>query len=521
MRKNGSRCRLLFVMFALFSAFLSVEAAQKSKPRPAAGRTVTLPDAGIKIRMVPDSELQMLPPLQGDGALKSDGTLVYRAHNLWRHSQLLAFWKGKEVSASLASVNFPPVTEPDAFVLADESSKWKPYDRIPDEEELRQWAELFTGEKITEMTKLAGMGDFSWRKCQTPKPEHCIYFGQNKSRSSAPQMLCLLFQRQEAAAPKSREWDRLTDSCALSVRVIPRAAGGAVSVSNPSPDTAPSSYYAERLTQAKKSIAGMHGWYIRETPNYIFVSNQTSRNDIKRLQSNLEAARDIFRRYFPPEKDRSCVGVVKLFNLREEFLRYPGAEEWQGGFWSPASRELVISPLDPEIDDKTNDIFMRQTTLHEGFHQYIFYASNEIDPALWFNEGCAQFFQFSDPRRGEVGLLDKDTEARLVVAVDHADSDLARFLSLDHEQFYRENERNQNYALAHALMYYLLRGAPANGDKDFAAIPQRYVAALRNARDLDKAREIALDGIDTRKLATRLKNFWHDKKQIRNARRKK
>lgn len=519
MKESGYRCRLLFIMFALFSAFLPAEAAPKNRPRPAAGRTVTLPDAGIKIRMVPNTELQMLPPLRSDAARKSDGTPVYRVHNLWRHSQLLAIWNGKEVAAILASVKFPPVAKPSRFVMSDETSKWTPYDRIPDEDELRRWAELFTGENVTEITKLAGMGDFSWRKCKTQKPEMCLYFGQGKNNSD-PQMLFLLFQWQEDADSRSREWNRLADSCALSVRAIPRSSAGSAAAA-PSSESAQDPYYAERLAQAKKSIEGMRGWYIRETPNYIFVSNQRSRNDIKRLQSNLEAARTVFLRYFPPEKERSCVGVVKLFNHREEFLRYPGAEEWQGGFWYSGTRELVISPLDPGVDDRTNDKFIRQTTLHEGFHQYIFYASNEIDPALWFNEGCAQFFQYSDPRRGEIGNLEKDTEALLVAAVDRADADLARYLSLGHEQFYAEKVRIQNYALAHALMYYLLRGAPANGDKDFAAIPQRYVEALRKTRDLDEARKIAFKGIDTRKLSSRLKQFWHDKRQIRKARLKK
>ena len=525
MSTHGRRyLSLVLVMFFLFAASFLSEAA-RNRPRPAAGRTVTLPDAGIKIRMIPNVELQMLPPLGSDGIRKSDGKPAYRARNLWRHSQLLAFWNGREASATLASVKFPPVAQPENFVMSDETSKWKPYDWIPEDDELRQWAELFTNEKVTEITKLAGMGEFSWRKCQTGKPGLCLYFGQGKNRSTAPQMLFLMFWRQGSADPKSREWDRLTDNCALSVQAIPRSAGGAASSSPSSPSSNSASvqdpYYAERLAQAKKSIEGMRGWYIRETPNYIFVSNQRSRNDSKRLQSNLETARAIFRRCFPPENDRSCVGVVKLFNHREEFLRYSRAEEWMGGFWSSRTRELVISPLNPEFDDNKNDEWMRQVTLHEGFHQYIFYASNEIDPALWFNEGCAEFFEYSDPRRGEVGLLDKDIEALLVAAVDNADDDLARFLSLDYEQFYAEKEREQNYMLAHALMYYLLRGAPANGENAFAAIPRRYIDALRKTKDLSRAQAIAFEGIDTRKLASKLKHFWHDKKQLRKARQKK
>ena len=496
-------------------------AAPKGKSRSSSGgRTVTLSDAGIKLRMIPNVEQQILPALQIGGVLKSDGTPFYRTHDLWIHAQLLSLWGGEDVSAALASVKFPPATKPYALVRIEEPSKWTSYDRVPEDAELRSWAERFTGEKIGEITKLSGISDFTWRRLKTEKPELHLFFGHAKN-SRQLQMIFLFFCWQESAASRSKECTRLAESCALSVRLIPRSAAAGDKDKAPRAGSAPNDEYARRLAQAKKSIAGMRDWNILETPNYIFVSNQRSRNDIQRYQSALESAREVFRRYFPPEKDASCVGVVKLFNQRDEFLRYLDAKEWMGGFWNNGTRELVISPLDSRVDSKINEREIRKTTLHEGFHQYIFYVSNEINPALWFNEGCAQFFEFTDSRRGEVGDLDKETEARLATAVERADDDLARFISLDIDQFYEEGSREQNYALAHALMYYLLRGAPANGDNTFTALPRRYVEALRKTKDLTKARETALEGVDTRKLASRLKNFWRDKKKLRKARQRK
>ena len=497
-------------------------AAPKGKSRSSSGgRTVTLSDAGIKLRMIPNVEQQILPALQIGGVLKSDGTPFYRTQDLWIHAQLLSLWGGEDASAVLASVKFPPAAKPDALVRIEEPSKWTSYDRVPEDAELRSWAERFTGEKIGEITKLSGISDFTWRRLKTEKPELHLFFGHAKN-SGQLQMIFLFFRWQESAASRSKECTRLAESCALSVRLIPRSAAAGDKDKAPRAGSAPNDEYARRLAQAKKSIAGMRDWNILETPNYIFVSNQRSRNDIQRLQSDLEAARGIFRRYFPPEEERACVGVVKLFGHREEYLRYAGAGfEWTGGLWNSGTRELLVSPLDPQFDSKAIEKFMREVTLHEGFHQYIFYASGEVSPALWFNEGCAQFFERSDPRHGEVGSLEKDDEARLIAAADNADDDLARFLSLDHEQFYEEREREQNYALAYALMYYLLRGASANGEKAYAAIPGRYFEALRKTKDLSRAQAIAFEGIDTRKLASRLKNFWHDKKQLRKARQKK
>ena len=515
--------RHLAAIAALLAAFalLPAEAAPKNRARPSAGRTVTIPECGVRLRMVPDTELRMLPPLQVRATLKSDGTPLYRVQDLWIHSQLLAIWTGEEVTAMLAAVKFPPVAKPDSLARNGDVSTWRTYPRIPDDDELRRWVARFSGERVTEIVKLSGYGDFSWRRLRSENRASYLYFGSGRN-NGVDQMFLLFLRWRGTPGTRERDRARLADACAFSLRMVPRASpaspGGGIPVR---PAATNASVYAERLAQAQKSIAGMRGWYIRETPNYIFVSNQKSRNDIRRLQSDLEAAREIFRSYFPPEEERACVGVVKLFGRREEYLRYVGSElQWTGGLWNSGTRELLVSPIDPRFDEKTIEKHMREVTLHEGFHQYIFYAAREIGPALWFNEGCAQFFERSAPRRGEVGSLDKATESRLAAAANAADDDLERFLLLDHAGFYAEKDREQNYALAYALMYYLLRGAPANGDGAFAALPGRYLAALRQTRDLRRAHSIALAGIDTRALAARLKGFWRDRNQLRKARQK-
>ena len=522
MNRKLSRTRLV-PLLALLSAIavLPADAAPKNRARAAAGRTVTIPECGVRLRMVPDAEPRMLPPLQIRATLKSDGTPLYRAQDLWIHSQLLALWTGEEVTAMLAAVKFPPLAKPDSLARNGDVSTWRPYPRIPDDDELCRWVARFSGERVTEIVKLNGYGDFSWRRLRTGNRGSCLYFGSGRN-NGVNQMFFLLLRWHGNAAARERDRNRLADACALSLRMVPRPISAAPGGGSPArPAAANASIYAERLAQAQKSIAGMRGWYIRETPNYIFISNQRSRNDIRRLQSDLEAAREIFRSYFPPVEERACVGVVKLFGRREEYLRYVGAElQWTGGLWNSGTRELLVSPLDPRFDEKTIEKHMREVTLHEGFHQYIFYAANEIGPALWFNEGCAQFFERSAPRRGEVGSLDKATESRLAAAANAAENDLERFLLLDHAGFYADHEREQNYALAYALMYYLLRGAPANGDTTFAALPGRYLEALRKTRDLRRAHAVALAGIDTRALAARLKGFWRDKNQLRKARQK-
>ena len=508
MKMKSFRGAALF--FAALLISISASAAPKNRSRTA-GRSVTIPEAGVKLRMIPGVEMRMLPPLLVRATLKADGTPLYWAKDLWIHAQLLGLWSGEEADAALAAVKFPPPAKPKGYLRnGDVAAQWRSYDRLPSDDELRRWIGAFFGDRAGAAAEVGSSNGFAWRRFAVDERRISLYIGHGNDFGRLRVLVLRIAWRGGVAR------DRLAENCARSVEMTaePPAGGGTAAARSGTTDI-----YAERLAQAQKSIAGMRGWYIRETPNYIFISNQRNRNDIRRLQSGLEAAREIFRRYFPPENDRACVGVVKLFARREEYLAYVGPElEWTGGLWNSGTRELLVSPLDPRIDDKIVEKRMREVTLHEGFHQYIFYAAREVGPALWFNEGCAQFFENSRPRQGEVGNLDRETQARLIRAASAAENDLRRFLSLDHAGFYAEKEREQNYALAYALMYYLLRGAPANGEKAYAAIPRRYLAELRRTRSLERAQKAAFEGIDTRELAAKLKRFWNDRQQLRRSR---
>ena len=278
--------------------------------------------------------------------------------------------------------------------------------------------------------------------------------------------------------------------------------------------------YAARLAGAKKSIEGLSGWYIVETPHYIFVTNQANRKVIRQLQGDLEAARKGFQLYFPARDDAAAVGVVKVFAKRQEYLQHlPPGREWSAGLWSSATQELLVSPPGFKTDKKTAAKQIREVTLHEAFHQYIFDASGESHAAPWFNEGSAEFFERSLPQQGDFGILDAETERQLAQTVARAPGDLKDFLLLDQAGYYAGNRRLFHYRLGHALMYYLLRGAPALGEKEAADLPARYLEALRATRNGRRATERILIGLDTGKLAAQLKNFWSSRSALQRARR--
>lgn len=502
--------KTLLVLAAVALLYCPDAAAAPRHRSRGIGKEFSFPDAGIKLRAPAGAESQLLSSPAVYATKKSDGTAMYRASELWRHLQTVALWSGPGFAAELARVMYRPLPGKESLCsTAAAKQNWRAYTAVPDDGEILRWAKNFFDADASRMTEIGGQSDFKWKRLENRDGRSALFFGRAEGSSGVSMFMFRI--RWKGGDGSEKEWRRLAERCASSAKKLEvRTSGDA--------PARPGSY-AERLEQAKKSIGGMRNWYIRETPNYIFVTNQRSRGDMRRLQTDLELAREIFQSYFPFPGGRSGVGVVKLFAERGEYLRYIGDNlKWTAGVWVPAVRELVVSPIGVKLDDKIVAQYMRNVALHEGFHQYIFYACNEVNPALWINEGCAQFFETSLPRQGEVGVLDKQNESKLARAA-AAGNDLERFVALDHKGFYAENERELNYALAHALCYYLLRGAPALGEEKFAAIPNRYMSELRRTRDRDKAREHAFSGIDFAELERKHKEFWRSKNQIQRARR--
>ena len=269
-----------------------------------------------------------------------------------------------------------------------------------------------------------------------------------------------------------------------------------------------------------RNIRNLSGWWYLESPNYIFVSNQTDRRGMERLRREIERARNCFMSWFPPQVRINEVSVVRIFNDRDEYTRYVGGEmEWTGGVWQPARRELVISPLSWDASEERQREAIAKIAFHEGFHQYLHYASGELHFPLWFNEGCAEFFEGIEFRGATslVGLPDplKRRLARLFAFKKKYDLD--ELIRMNREQFYNRETRDRNYLLANALVYYLLKGAPANGQKEYAGIMSRYYLTFSKTRNPETAQKAAFGTVDLKRLSADLTAFWNDERQIRRS----
>ena len=173
----------------------------------------------------------------------------------------------------------------------------------------------------------------------------------------------------------------------------------------------------------------------------------------------------------------------------------------------------------PDADERTRQQITRKVVFHEDSINTC-YMVGEKPAALWFNEGCAQFFEDAETRTGRHAVTLSPEELKKLAGLfkDGKFHDLRSFIALDHIGFYADGARERNYMLAHALLYYLLKGAPAEGNRLYAAIPLRY------CRDLQKnTPEVALnrtfDGVDLSALSKELSDFWNNRRRLDKAER--
>lgn len=260
---------------------------------------------------------------------------------------------------------------------------------------------------------------------------------------------------------------------------------------------------------ARKSIANMKEWWFAETQEYIFLSDvrsATGRALVKEMQQNMPHLRGAYAKLIPPFEPLTDANVVRIFETQEAYKQYVGEKlEWSSGLWSPMQRELVI--LSQGRDHaKTIEIIQ-----HEGFHQYLFFATSMITSLPWYNEGHACFFEAAQvDRQGAVKIPENSRAQHLMANLEAAAKHIPALLTMDYDLFYaKEDEmRSLNYTSAWALIYYLRKGAPLERTNPYAQILDKYLAVLKTSKSSATATTEAFYNIDMKKLQEDFTNFW-------------
>lgn len=274
------------------------------------------------------------------------------------------------------------------------------------------------------------------------------------------------------------------------------------------------------LTKSGGNVSSMK-WWTDENPDYRFLTDLDKAKGgkfIKDVRQTLRAMRKGYETYVPPQrKVGQC--TVRVFKTREGYRGYRAStgvlDQWSSGLWDPNRDELLIAAEDPKA--------ARSTMQHEGFHQYLAYATGRHDHAPWFNEGHAAFFENVkyNTANDTIKVTDEGNRAAWVARdpVLYANA-ISAVVRMDYDAFY-SGDLNLNYCTAWALVYFLERGAYAS--KEFApyrAVCPKYLELMKAGASWQEATAAAFGPVARRNIAADFLKFWkHDRKAALKVRR--
>lgn len=261
--------------------------------------------------------------------------------------------------------------------------------------------------------------------------------------------------------------------------------------------------------EARKSIENYDTWWYAETDGYIILSDvatEVGKSVIRDLQDTMPALRQAFERLVPPLTRESEVDLIRIFQTRDDYVRYVGKDRaWSGAVWMPGRRELVLT-------QDVNKEEMLRTIRHESFHQYLSHAYCMLPPAPWLNEGHACLFESARvDSKSKVTLNEDPSRSQLLVeSIDLVAASLPSLFQSDYETFYggESLERKVKYATAWGLAYYLQKGAPQERNTPFKDILPKFAASLAETHNYQMATAEALKGIDMRVFQDNFREFW-------------
>ena len=523
----------------LVSAFCLLGATLAEAVELRLDEAVELPRAGI--RFTPFQEIPLLPKPSPDtytftDPRTNDRIEAFLSSQAWKLDQTRALFTNE-----LGRVTVAMMSVPNRLELEEISSGYvteAAYRQAADvwnpswtEETITDWIEAFCGEVVTGHRQVA-------KKYALPYPcrvysfradgYHRAFLMKISSQTTSWFMVFQFeFQRPEAIGNLDVAILRWLRSVSTSTtRTSSKTANMRhQNFSALAQDANQTESFRRTKRRVLDNINALDDWWYVEMPHYVLVSNLKKSNKglVDRIQKDIEILRSAFELFYPPVKPIEEVSVIRVFNSREEYLTYVGAEyEWTIGLWMPSRKELVISPTGSGGSGGKKEIL--DTAYHEAFHQYIFYALDQTAIPMWLNEGQACLFEAT-----------RFSAAKKFITIDENDGQLAYMeygrqfgehldvidmMFLPREEFYvaaelmSEDEamrrRGLHYATAWAFAYFLRKGAPAvhPGEK-YSLICTRIVEYLReNPQDFDGAAEFALEGIDRKALRRDFNRFW-------------
>ena len=475
--------------------------------------SVEMEAEGIEFKPFSDMKADQITPLEARFLTKGsspDKITVFNYDELWQRGQILASYQNKLIKISFHKLNFLPPKNVNFLLqrLVDENDFKKNIEvPQPGVTFINDWFKAFTGKDIKLTDK--------YPKLTFSIKQKWVEMAQSDNQydfliQSTDKRLFYLTVKFSDGEQKDTE-----DAVKKFLRTIRIGRPQDVKASNQSSKVKPngntSSDFQATVEKVKQEVSNLEGWWFAQTPNYILKSNLSSRSKTfaKKIQERVEVMRDVYEKFIPPVDKISAVSVITVLETRKEYIEYSEAPSWSAGVWNAGRRELIVSQLDG--NKKNAEYQMMNTLHHEAFHQYIYYALNEIQTPAWFNEGHADLFAAVKVTGTKVKITEDLYHLRTLDSYFKSGRvDLKRHIDASYNEFYAN--KDLNYPLAWSVVYFLRKGGEQYKEKGYDKILDNLMKELVSSKSMQKANEKAFYGINMDQFQKDFLEFWNDKR---------
>lgn len=386
------------------------------------------------------------------------------------------------------------------------------------EENLSLWVATFSGQTVYAPEKRKG-NDFALESllrypCDTPSTLIYAFHPRRAGSGKNPDWYCAVLQGLPGEDPALLQ-EKMEENFIKEIRLSPKGSSKTDVTQNEinvdgKQNQARFPFHPIR-EEARKSVENYDDWWIAETEGYVILSDvysETGKGLIRQIQKELPALFQTAKTILPPfVLLQNEVAVIRLFQRREDYVRYMGEEYvWSGGVWSPSRRELVLY-------QKAGVEEMMPVIRHEAFHQYLSYAYGMLQASAWINEGFATLFEsgWIGPK-GTMLLGDDERRERILIEnLDWAVAMLPLLLAMPYDLFYEGSaqEKELKYILAWGLCTFLQKGIPESAlPETFSEILPLYAKTLALTRNSAEATLHAFQPLEMETFQTAFRTYW-------------
>jgi hypothetical protein len=484
------------------------------------------PNLGLKIRTLASSTPEPLSQLtiytylytRGDESKKIN---MYDPFEIWYSEQHKGQWRDEDGNLFIIAQpkNLKPTFEDKHIVLkryrqAIDSGKFKI--DLNRTDNIKNWIQEFAQVDIRELepikTTSFDLQNSTFFKTTNPNILVYTFTVKAKGQNRSPETYVAIIKIFDNSSPKKAR-QNFENQFLKTIRTIPKH--------NIYPDiytvgmTKKDSEDKTGNSVAEKSIENMEGWWSQRVDDYIFltdIKNYKGRKLITFLEYTMPAIRKAFQKAIPPIEPISDVSVIRIFAKESGYKQHLGTMQWTSGVWQPSKRELTVLY---QSKDKNKTV---EVIVHEGLHQYIFYATDMIATSPWLNEGFACFFQTAKVvDKGKKVLIPEQKQFATFVTKNEEliANHIPSLLTKDYEQFYEPNTRMLNYVTAWSMIYFLQKNQSSTY-KLYEHIIPIYLKSLKNEKDFHKATTEAFRNIDMEKFKDDFIRFWDTQRYSAN-----